>query len=102
MEPLGLVPLMALGIELFNIILLLVLMHIFWSNYRRLKSPFTQGLLLFVIAFFLKIVVSLGYLGYIIYINEPIESSLPVGILPFAFNIFESVALIILIRVTRE
>jgi hypothetical protein len=102
MNPLSPEALIALGIEMFNIILLLVLMQIFWSNYRRLKSPFTQGLLLFVIAFFLKSVVSLGYLGFIIITNEPDESSLPVGILPFVFNIFESIALIMLIRVTRE
>ena len=90
-----------LSIEMVNLVLLLVLMHTFWVNYRRLRSSFTRGLLLFVIAFFLKSILTIGYLGVIFYNIAPDEHALG-GFLPFVFNIFETVALVILIRVTRE
>lgn len=94
--------LVPLVIEAVDLILILVLMHSFWINYRRLRSSFTRGLLLFVIAFFLKSILSLGYLIYFINNAGPEEHGLPIGIVPFAFNIFETIALIVLIRVTRE
>jgi hypothetical protein len=93
--------LVPLSIEMVNLVLLLVLMHTFWVNYRRLRSSFTRGLLLFVIAFFLKSILSIGYLGFILYNFTP-NDHFPGGFLPFVFNIFETVALVVLIRVTRE
>jgi hypothetical protein len=93
--------LVPLSIEMVNLVLLLVLMHTFWVNYRRLRSSFTRGLLLFVIAFFLKSILSIGYLGFIL-INIAPDEHFPGGFLPFVFNIFETVALVVLIRVTRE
>jgi hypothetical protein len=93
--------LVPLGIELVNLVLLLVLMHTFWVNYRRLRSAFTRGLLLFVIAFFLKSILNIVYFGFILYNATPGEHA-PVGFLPFAFNLFETFAIVVLIRVTRE
>jgi hypothetical protein len=93
--------LVPLGIEVVNLALLLVLIHTFWVNYRRLRSGFTRGLLLFVIAFFLKSILTIGYYGFIFYNVAPNEH-VPVGILPFVFNAFETIALVLLIRVTRE
>ena len=90
-----------LSIEIVNLVLLLVLMHAFWINYRRLKSSFTRGLLLFSIAFFLKSILSIGYFGFILYNIAP-DDHFPERFLPFVFNIFETIALIVLIRVTRE
>lgn len=95
------VVLIPLGIELVNLVLLLVLMHIFWVNYRRLRSAFTRGLLLFVIAFFLKSLLTIGYFGAILY-NISTSEHPPGGFLPFAFNVFESIALLVFIKVTRE
>jgi hypothetical protein len=94
------VVLIPLGIELVNLALLLVLMRIFWVNYRRLRSAFTRGLLLFVIAFFLKSLLTVGYFGFFLYNYGPSEHGS--GILPFAFNVFESIALLLIIKVTRE
>ncbi len=93
--------LIPLGIEIVNLCLLLVLMHTFWTNYRRLRSPFTRGLLLFVIAFFLQSLLSIGYFTFIIFNLTPGDNNFP-GLLPFAFNIFETFALVVLIRVTKE
>lgn len=93
--------LVPIGIELVNLGLLFVLMHIFWKNYRRLKSSFTRGLLLFSIAFFLKSIMNTGYI-LIIAFNVISDEHMVGGILPFGFNVFESIALIMLIRVTNE
>ncbi len=94
--------LVPLCIEIANLGLLLVLMHTFWINYRRLKSPFTKGLILFVIAFFFKSILSLGYFTFIIFNVAPGEHAFPGGILPFVFDIFETVAIVFLLMVTRE
>lgn len=90
-----------LVIDIVNLGLLLVLMHTFWTNYRRLRSAFTRGLLLFVIAFFLQSILSLAYFVLVTTNLAVGESSLH-EILPSVFNIFETVALVILIQVTRE
>lgn len=93
--------LIPLGINILNIVLLLVLMHAFWTNYRRLRSSFTRGLLLFVIAFFLQSILSLAYF-VLITIHLGLEEGLLHNVLPAMFNLFETAALVILIRVTRE
>ncbi len=90
-----------LSIEIVNLVLLLILMHAFWVNYRRLRSSFTRGLLLFVIAFFLKSILSIGYYGFILYYISS-DVNFPGVILLSLFNIFETFALVVLLHVTRE
>ncbi|WP_019178542.1 hypothetical protein [Methanomassiliicoccus luminyensis] len=94
--------LLMLSIEVVNIALLLVLMHTFWTNYRQLRSPFTRGLLLFVTAFLLKSILYLGFFASLAYDQIYGGRPLPDDDVFFIFNIFETIALIILIRVTRE
>lgn len=96
--------LVSIVIEVVNLVLLLVLTRLFWNNYRRLRSPFTKGLLLFSSAFFLKSFITIFYLGAVRYVLQDLnitEVSPPL-IIPLAFNIFESIALIALLSVTRE
>lgn len=96
--------LVSIAIELVNLLLLLVLTRLFWNNYRRLRSPFTKGLLLFSSAFFLKSLITIGYLGAVRYVIRDLNITQvsPPLIVPLAFNIFECIALVALLSVTRE
>lgn len=102
MDTTQLVIIFAMGIELFNLALLFLLVRLFWNNYRRLRSPFTKGLLLFAIAFVMKSITSLAFMGAA-FTMQPTLEQVPAGaVIPLAFNIFESIALIILLKVTNE
>jgi hypothetical protein len=96
------VVILGLGIELFNLVLLLLLVRLFWNNYRRLRSPFTRGLLLFAIAFVMKSAITIVFIGAAYTMQDTLDQVPAGAVIPLAFNIFESAALIILLKVTNE
>ncbi|MEA3558992.1 MAG: hypothetical protein U9R75_07040 [Candidatus Thermoplasmatota archaeon] len=84
-------------VAIANIILLIGLIRIFHSNYRKIKAKFTKGLLTFV-AFLL--VQQIFFLMGLIVINTFRQFSAGGPI--FFLNVLELIALIIFYRTTRE
>ncbi len=84
-------------VAIANIILLLSLIRIFHSNYKKIKAKFTRGLLTFV-AFLL--VQQIFFLMGLIVINT-LRQFNPGGPI-FFLNVLELIALIIFYRTARE
>jgi hypothetical protein len=82
---------------LLNIILLLVLIYIYWNSYRKIKSKFTTGLLIFALLLLLQNVLFTAY--FIIYsgFRGP-GMGLPI----LTLNLTEFVALFTLVIITWE
>ena len=51
------------GVALANVCILLILLFIYWQNYRKWKSQYTIGLLVFGIFLLIQNILSLGFLG---------------------------------------
>jgi len=51
------------GVAFANVCMLLVLLSIYWQNYRKWKSQYTIGLLVFGIFLLIQNILSLGFLG---------------------------------------
>lgn len=88
-------------VEIVNVCLLLGLLHVYWGNYKKVKSEFSIGLLFFASVFLLKSV--LFIIGIIVWtsgVDTPMSSGergVP-GL--FLLNIVEMVALAILFKIT--
>ena len=50
-----------LGLAVANICMILILLSIYWKNYRKWKSQYTVGLLVFGIFLLLQNILSLGF-----------------------------------------
>ena len=88
-------------VEIVNVCLLLGLLHVYWGNYRKVKSEFSIGLLFFASVFLLKsILFIIGIVVWASGIHTPIsggDRGVP-GL--FLLNIVEMVALAILFKIT--
>jgi hypothetical protein len=51
------------GVAFANVCIILVLLSIYWQNYRKWKSQYTIGLLVFGIFLLIQNILSLGFLG---------------------------------------
>ena len=82
-------------VALGNIVLLLLLLYVYWDNYKKIKSRFTLGLIMFAGILLLQnlIFTSLLLFGPIFQIAE-------LGLPLFIVNITEFLALLILFIIT--
>ena len=91
------------GIEIANIIMLILLLWVFWSGYKRVKSRFTLGLMLFTVAFLLKSIIYLLSIMFILRRTTDLPTHGPGA--PFTLlmiSMIECIALVILLRITWE
>ena len=82
-------------ILLANIVLLILLLSIYLENYKKIKSVFTLGLIMFAVLLLLQNLVFSSFL-----IFGPIFQIAELGLPIFAFSITEFLALFILLVIT--
>lgn len=93
----------AAGFALLNTVLILALLWLYSANYRRIRTTFTLGLILFVI-FFLAQNLSIIVLWYQLYAIAPIATAIVDTAAPYmtVINVVEAVALLSLVRVSMK
>ncbi|MCE7697548.1 MAG: hypothetical protein K8E24_001375 [Methanobacterium paludis] len=84
----------AIGIEIGNVGILSCLLYLYLKSYRQIKIGFTLGLMLFASALLIK---SISSIGLLIVDTDALVSS-PV----FVSGIIESIALLILLKITWD
>lgn len=82
-------------VSIGNIILLLLLLYIYWDNYKQIKSIFTAGLIMFAGILLLQNIIFTSFLLF-----APIFQISELGLPLFIVNITEFLALLILLLVT--
>lgn len=92
----------AAAFALLNTVLILVLLWLYSANYRKIRTTFTLGLILFVV-FFLAQNVSIIVLWYQLY-NVGVANAIVNTAAPYMtiINLAESIALIALVRVSAK
>ncbi len=89
------------GVALANVCMILVLLSIYWQNYRKWKSQYTIGLLVFGIFLLIQNIVSLGYLGPPSPPpGPPMENPRDIPLL--LINLSQLVALAVLLRISYK
>jgi len=93
----------AAGFALLNTVLILVLLWLYSGNYRKIRTTFTLGLILFVI-FFLAQNLSIIVLWYQLYKIAPVATAIVNTAAPYmtVINFLETVALLALVRVSTK
>lgn len=84
-----------IAISLGNIVLLILLLYIYWDNYKKIKSVFTLGLMIFAGLLLLQNIVFSGFLLF-----GPIFRIAELGLPLFILNITEFLALLTLLVIT--
>ena len=84
-------------VSLANIILLIALLYIYWDSYKKVKSQFTIGLMLFATFLLFQNFLFSGFLLFHNAFRVP-EIDLPLLLL----NITEFLALVVLLKITNE
>lgn len=84
-------------VSLANIILLIGLFYIYWDSYKKVKSQFTIGLMLFATLLLLQNFLFSSFLLFHKAFRVP-EIDLPL----FLLNITEFFALVVLLKITNE
>lgn len=82
-------------VSLGNIVLLLLLLYIYWDNYKKIKSIFTTGLIMFAGILLLQNIIFTSFLLF-----RPIFQIAELGLPLFIVNITEFLALLILLLIT--
>lgn len=82
-------------VSLGNIILLLLLLYVYWGNYKKIKSIFTTGLIMFAGILLLQNIIFTSFLLF-----APIFQIADLGLPLFIVNITEFLALLILLLIT--
>lgn len=82
-------------VSIGNVILLLLLLYVYWGNYRKIKSSFTLGLIMFAGLLLLQNILFSSFL-----LLGPVFRANDLGIPIFFLNITEFLALFILLIVT--
>ncbi len=82
-------------VSLGNIILLLLLLYVYWGNYKKIKSNFTIGLIMFASILLLQNIIFTSFLLF-----APIFQIADLGLPLFIVNVTEFLALFILLLIT--
>lgn len=82
-------------VSLGNILLLILLLYVYWDNYRKIKSSFTLGLIIFAGLLLLQNILFTSFLLF-----HPAFQVSDLGVPLFILNITEFLALAILLVVT--
>jgi hypothetical protein len=82
-------------VSLGNIILLLLLLYVYWGNYKKIKSNFTIGLIMFASILLLQNIIFTSFLLF-----APIFQIADLGLPLFIVNVTEFSALLILLLIT--
>lgn len=89
------------GVAIANVIIILILLSIYWQNYRKWKSQYTVGLLVFGIFLLIQNLFSLGFLGVPPVPPGPPREN-PHDIPLLIINICQLVALATLLRISYK
>jgi hypothetical protein len=84
-----------------NVCIILVLLSIYWQNYRKWKSQYTIGLLVFGIFLLIQNILSLGFLGPPSPPPGPPMAN-PIDLPLLLINISQLVALATLLRISYK
>ena len=87
------------GVAFANVCIILVLLSIYWQNYRKWKSQYTIGLLVFGIFLLIQNILSLGFLGPPSPPPGPPMAN-PIDLPLLLINISQLVALATLLRIS--
>ena len=96
------IPTLVLVTEVVNIVLLLLLLFIYFGNYRRIKSEFTMGQILFIGAFLVKSVVLLATLRLIFRFLDSVSDTRGAPIFLLLVNAMEMAGLLILLKISWD
>jgi hypothetical protein len=97
-----LIPALVMGIELFNIVLLLLLLYVYVNAYRKVKSEFTVGLIFFVSAFLVKSLVLLAAMRALFRILDTVADTRGSPMFLLMVNVVECAGLVILLKISWE
>ena len=88
---------------LLNTALIIILLWLYSTSYRKIRSTFTVGLMLFVLFFLIQNVVIIVF-WYQLYSMAPSAASIVDAFSPYmtAVNVVETVALLSLVRVSLK
>ncbi len=89
------------GVAFANVCIILVLLSIYWQNYRKWKSQYTIGLLVFGIFLLIQNILSLGFLGPPSPPPGPPMAN-PIDLPLLLINISQLVALATLLRISYK
>jgi hypothetical protein len=86
---------------LINTILIILLLSLYSTSYRKVRSTFTIGLIIFVLFFLIQNIVIIVY-WFQLYNLAPVATSLVSSASPYMtlINLVETVALLSLVRVS--
>lgn len=84
-------------VSLANILLLIALLYIYWGSYKKIKSRFTLGLIMFAALLLLQNILFSSFLIF----HQAFRVT-PIGLPLFLLNITEFLALVILLKITWE
>ena len=84
-------------LTMISIVILIILLSIYFNNLRKIKSKFTIGLLLFALLFLIEKLISIYF-----YITMMDFYSPQVTPHVFTISIIQSIALLILLKITWE
>jgi hypothetical protein len=89
------------GFALLNTVLILILLWLYSSNFRRIRTSFTLGLVMFVV-FFLAQNIFIIVLWYQLYSIAPVAGDIVDSASPYMtiINLVETIALLSLLRVS--
>ena len=82
-------------VSLGNIVLLLLLLYVYWGNYKKIKSNFTLGLIMFAALLLLQNILFCSFLLF----HQAFRVAV-LGLPLFVLNITEFLALAILLFIT--
>jgi hypothetical protein len=88
---------------LANTVLILILVSLYWSSFRKIRSPFALGLILFAVFFLLQNVAIIIF-WFQLYNLVPTASAIVNSASPYmtVINLVETIALISLVRVSLK
>jgi hypothetical protein len=86
---------------LANTVLIIILVSLYSSSFRKIRSPFTMGLILFAVFFLLQNVAIIIF-WFQLYQLAPTSAAIVNSASPYmtVINLVETIALISLVRVT--
>jgi hypothetical protein len=96
------IPIMILAIEGVNIVLLLMLLHVYIGSYRKVKSQFTMGLIFFNFAFLVKSIALMGTLAFILNYIDTVPHAGAAPLILLIINAIECAGLVILLKISWD
>jgi hypothetical protein len=96
------IPIIVLLIELVNVALLLMLLSIYVGMYRKVKSDFTLGLIIFTSAFLVKSLALIATLRVIFRFLDEVSDTRGAPLFLLIVNAIETAGLLMLLKISWD